>query len=88
MGFYISIEAGSILARQGEVRHEAASGRSLSPHHVKVSLTIGTTTSLIKWVALKWPLTQCAHMMLQEASEDNGHKSVKTEEKIIIMKSN
>lgn len=54
-----------------------ASGRDLSPHHVKVSLTIGMATSLIKRVALKRPLTHSAYMMLKEGWQ----KSEKTEDK-------
>lgn len=73
-----------ILARHREVRYRAASGQSLSPHHVEVSLTIGMTTSLIERVALKGPLTHSAHMMLPEGCQeecedrrDNGNNETR-----------
>lgn len=56
-----------------EVRHGAAINVRpflWSPHHVKVSLTIGTTTSLVKRVPLKGALTHSAHMMLHVRRED------------------
>lgn len=42
-----------------------------------MSLTIGVTTSLIKWVALKWALTYSAHMMLRGGGKTGKKKTMK-----------
>lgn len=64
---------------QSSVKHGAAFNiwptlNSQSPHHVKVSLTIGPTTSLIEWMALKWALTHTAHMMLCVHVKERGRE--------------
>ncbi len=83
IGEYISVTlvwrlGGSSCAGRSETRgSNQRQADPHSPHHVKVSLAIGATTSLIKWVALKWALTHSAHMMLnvEEGRQENGHKT-------------
>lgn len=56
---------------------------SISPHHVKVSLAISTTTSLKKWVALKRALAHSAHVVLgeEEGQQGGGSKDMYREKK-------
>lgn len=50
----------------GSNQHQAS---CYTPHHVKMSLTIGATNSLVKRVALKGALAHRAHMVLNEGGK-------------------
>lgn len=58
---------------EGSTQHQA---HSQSSHHVKMSLTIGATSSLVKRVALKGALAHSAHVVLHGA----GARVVKHDE--------
>lgn len=59
-----------IEGRHGQQSVSQCQADSQSPHHVKVSLTICSTASLIERVALKWALTHGAHMVLNVDEDD------------------
>lgn len=66
--------------RQGS--QQIVSGGFPFPHHVKVSLTISMTTSLIKRVTLKRSLTHSAYVMLRvEEGRWPGPLDVKRQKK-------
>lgn len=72
-----------MLEERGRGQQSTPRQPFISPHHVKVSLTISATTSLKKWVALKWALAHSAHMVLceEEGQQENGNKDMYRERK-------
>lgn len=50
--------------QEGSTQYQA---HCQTPHHVKMSVTIGATSSLVKWVALKGALAHSAHVVLHGA---------------------
>lgn len=71
-----------IIARQGEAAALNIRPISSSSYHIKVPLTIGSTASLIKRVALKRALTQSADMVLhlRKRGDENDREGGKKDD--------